>query len=188
MIALTEIDKVNDFRVPRDSSVKYYPGFCANLKCFEVICLRLQELQDNEIEIPMTWVDCYGNPVKVGGEIAACDHDGFQRIRMRVLRFISTRWKLIMVRRCMVFCSGCTITLALTQADLSEIMEHVGWARRHTAPYYLQLAKVLNHEGASGRLAASSAENVVASWQDVNQLKRFVCAFAASKQRKRPVQ
>ena len=105
----------------------------------------------------MTWFDCYGNPVKVGGEIAACDHDGFQRIRMRVLRFISTRWKLIMVRRCMVFCSGCTITLALTQADLSEIMEHVGWARRHTAPYYLQLAKVLKHAGASGRLAVSSA-------------------------------
>ena len=29
------------------------------------------------------------------------------------------------------FRSGCAITLALTGADLSEIMEHVGWARRH---------------------------------------------------------
>ena len=52
--------------------------------------LRLQELQDNEIEIPMTWVDCYGNPVKVGGEIAACDHDSFQKIRMRALRYVSS--------------------------------------------------------------------------------------------------
>ena len=42
------------------------------------------------------------------------------------------------------FRSCCAITLALTGADLSEIMEHVGWARRHTALYYLQLAKVLN--------------------------------------------
>ena len=36
---------------------------------------------DNEIEIPMRWVDCYGNPVKVGGEMAACDHDRLQKIR-----------------------------------------------------------------------------------------------------------
>ena len=78
--------------------------------------------------------------------------------------------------------------LALTGAGLSEIMEHVGWARRHTASYYLQLGKVLNHDGASGRLAASSAENVGAPWQDVNQLKRIVCVFPASKQRKRPAQ
>ena len=86
------------------------------------------------------------------------------------------------------FRSCCTITLALTGADLSEIMEHVGRVRRHTALYYLQLAKVLNHESASGRLAASSPENVVAPWQDVNQLKRFVCACPASEQRKRPAE
>ncbi|CAH3134462.1 unnamed protein product, partial [Porites lobata] len=55
------------------------------------------------------------------------------------------------------FRSGCAITLALTGADLSEIMEHVGWARRHTALYYLQLAKVLKHDGPSGRLATPSA-------------------------------
>ena len=88
----------------------------------------------------------------------------------------------------MVFCSGCAIMLALTGAGLSEIMEHVGWARRHTASYYLQLGKALNHDGAWGRLPASSAENVVAPWQNVNQLKRFVCVFSASKQKKRPAQ
>ena len=37
-------------------------------------------------------------------------------------------------------------TLALKGADLelSEIMDHIGWTRRHTALYYLQLAYVLN--------------------------------------------
>lgn len=39
---------------------------------------------------------------------------------------------------------GCEITLALTGVDLAEIMDHVGWTRRHTALYYMQLAKVLN--------------------------------------------
>ena len=45
------------------------------------------------------------------------------------------------------FLSSCAITLALTGADLTEIMDHVGWTRRHTAPYYMQLAKVLNPAG-----------------------------------------
>ena len=47
------------------------------------------------------------------------------------------------------FRSGCAITLALTGADLAEIMDHVGLTRRHTALYYMQLAKVLNPAGAS---------------------------------------
>jgi hypothetical protein len=42
-------------------------------------------------------------------------------------------------------------TLALSGADLSEIMDHVGWSRRHTALYYMQLAKVLNPSGASAK-------------------------------------
>ncbi|CAB4009955.1 LIGHT-DEPENDENT SHORT HYPOCOTYLS 6, partial [Paramuricea clavata] len=47
------------------------------------------------------------------------------------------------------FRAGCAITLAITGADLCEIMGHVGWNRRHTAPYYMQLAKVLRPEGVS---------------------------------------
>lgn len=31
------------------------------------------------------------------------------------------------------FRAGCAITLALSGAELSEIMDHVGWTRRHTA-------------------------------------------------------
>ena len=42
------------------------------------------------------------------------------------------------------FLTGCAITLALPGAGLTEIMDHVGWTRRHTASYYMQLAKVLN--------------------------------------------
>ena len=83
------------------------------------------------------------------------------------------------------FRSGCAITLALTGADLSEIMDHVGWTRRHTALYYLQLAKVLNPSGASGRLAATDLTEVINPWQDVNQLKRFISAFPVNHSDKR---
>ena len=47
------------------------------------------------------------------------------------------------------FRAGCAITLALSGVEFSEIMDHVGWTRRHTALYHLQLAKVLNPTGAS---------------------------------------
>ena len=75
------------------------------------------------------------------------------------------------------FRAGCAVTLALSGAELSEIMDHVGWSRRHTALYYLQLAKVLNPMGASAKLASHDAPQVTAAWTDLNQLKRFVCAF-----------
>ena len=39
------------------------------------------------------------------------------------------------------FQSGCAITLTLSGAELSEIMNHVGWSRRHTALYYMKLSK-----------------------------------------------
>ena len=85
------------------------------------------------------------------------------------------------------FRSGCAITLALTGADLSEIMDHVGWNRRHTALYYLQLAKVLNPSGASAKLAAATVDTAQQPWQDINELKRFVCAFPTdSSPAKRP--
>ena len=49
------------------------------------------------------------------------------------------------------FRSGCAITLALSGVELTEIMDHAGWTRRHTATHYLQLAKVLNPSGASAK-------------------------------------
>ncbi|KAL9965310.1 hypothetical protein ACROYT_G029091 [Oculina patagonica] len=83
------------------------------------------------------------------------------------------------------FRSGCEITLALTGADLAEIMDHVGRTRRHTALYYMQLAKVLNPAGASARLASNIGTEPSCSWQDINQLKRFVWAFPAVDRGKR---
>ena len=53
------------------------------------------------------------------------------------------------------FRARCALTLALSGAELSEIMDNVGWTRRHTALHYLQLAKVLNPVGASARLSAA---------------------------------
>ena len=58
------------------------------------------------------------------------------------------------------FKSGCAIALALTGADLFEIMDHVGWAYDHTALYDVQLAKVLNPCGASVKLASSEVLNI----------------------------
>ena len=51
-------------------------------------------------------------------------------------------------------------TLAPTGAELSEIMDHVGWSNRHTALYYMQLVKVLNPCGASDKLASSEVFNI----------------------------
>lgn len=88
------------------------------------------------------------------------------------------------------FRSGCANTLALTGADLSEIMEHTGWVRCHTALYYQQLAKVLNQSGASARLAETSVNEVATPWKDTNELEQFVCAFpgATSRKRSHPVE
>ena len=83
------------------------------------------------------------------------------------------------------FRSGCAITLALTGADLSEKMEPVGWARRHTALFYLQLAKVLNSSVASARLEEAPLNEAATPWKDANELKRFVCAFSIGTSQKR---
>lgn len=66
------------------------------------------------------------------------------------------------------FRSGCAIALALKGADLAEIMDHVGWNRRHTALSYLQHAKVLNPAGASERLASSDITDKTNPWQNTN--------------------
>ena len=85
------------------------------------------------------------------------------------------------------FRSGCAITLALSGVELTEIMDHIGWNRRHTALHYLQLAKVLNPSGASARLASSEVMSANNTWTDLNELKRFICAFPAVNPPKRPL-
>ena len=75
--------------------------------------------------------------------------------------------------------------MALTGADRSEIMEHVGWARRHMALYYLQLAKVLNPSGASAMLAETPLNEAATPWKNTNEFKRFDCAFPSGTSQKR---
>jgi len=52
-----------------------------------------------------------------------------------------------------------------------------GWTQRHTALYYLQLARVLNPAGASARLAQVDLSSVTSEWENLNELKRFVSTF-----------
>ncbi|XP_028513090.1 uncharacterized protein LOC114574514 [Exaiptasia diaphana] len=80
-----------------------------------------------------------------------------------------------------------TVICPISGADIAEIMDHVGWSRRHTAHYYLQLAKVLNPEGASARLVSEESSPATNPWQDMNQLKRFVCAFPTENDNKKRV-
>ena len=83
------------------------------------------------------------------------------------------------------FRAGCDITLALTGADIVEIIDHVGWTRRHTAHCYRQLAKVLNPSSASARLASDEVSEVINPWQDVKEPKRFACVFRTEQSSKR---
>ena len=77
--------------------------------------------------------------------------------------------------------------LALSGVELTEIMDHIGWKSRHTALHYLQLAKVLNPSGAFARLASSEVMSINNTWTDLNELKRFLCAFPTVNSPKRPL-
>ena len=68
---------------------------------------------------------------------------------------------------------------------LSEIIDYVGWSRRHTALHYLQLTKVLNPAGALATLAVTETD-ALTGWQDINELKRFACAFPPNTPEKWP--
>ena len=67
-------------------------------------------------------------------------------------------------------------------------MDHVGWTRQYTALYYMQLAKVLNPTGALARLASNIGSEETSTWQDINQLKRFIYAFPLDSPAKRPLE
>ena len=66
-------------------------------------------------------------------------------------------------------------------------MDHVGWTLQYTALYYMQLAKVLNLTGASARLASIIGSEATSTWQDINQLKRFIYASPMDSPAKRPL-
>ena len=81
------------------------------------------------------------------------------------------------------FRAGAAIKLALSGAQLAEIMAHVGWRNPSTASYYLKLANVLR-PGGPADLLSSGNSSVAAStleYHDFNELKNFVSAFPSLK-------
>lgn len=82
------------------------------------------------------------------------------------------------------FRSGSAITLALSGAQLADVMDHVGWASNSTALYYLKLAQVLRPGGPSDILASQDEDyiSLAANYTDLNSLKSFVSAFPVSSQ------
>ena len=61
-------------------------------------------------------------------------------------------------------------------------MEHVGWEWAHTAKYYMQLAKVINPEGAAGLMAETAGSDTQNSdiqehYQTMNDRSAFATAF-----------
>jgi len=55
-------------------------------------------------------------------------------------------------------CSGCAITLALSGAQLPDIMAHVGWKSSKTADHYIKLNQVLAPGGPSDNLSKISLD------------------------------
>ena len=53
--------------------------------------------------------------------------------------------------------------------------------------YYMQLAKVLNPTGVSTHLSSKQANKFINPWQDISELKCFVCAFPRDSNRKHQV-
>jgi integrase len=77
------------------------------------------------------------------------------------------------------FRAGAAITLALSGAELGDVMSHVGWRNPQTASYYLKLANVLRPGGSSELLASddSSVELSTSQYSEFNILTKFVTAF-----------
>ncbi|KAK3747892.1 hypothetical protein QZH41_001356 [Actinostola sp. cb2023] len=77
------------------------------------------------------------------------------------------------------FRSGCAITLALSGAELQDIMSHVGWKSQATASHYMQLSKVMSASSASSRLAEASSKEADPglAYRQMNTLENFSPAF-----------
>ena len=82
------------------------------------------------------------------------------------------------------FRSGSAITLALSGAQLADVMDRVGWESNSMALYYLKFAQVLRPGGPSDILASQDEDStsLFANYTDLNSLKNFVPAFPISSQ------
>jgi hypothetical protein len=77
------------------------------------------------------------------------------------------------------FMAGAAITFALSGAQLSDIMSHIGWRNPSTASYYLKLAQVLRPGGPSELLSSDEASMAVSTteYNELNALNNFMAAF-----------
>ena len=84
--------------------------------------------------------------------------------------------------------AGCAISLALSDAQLADIMSHVGWKIDQTALYYMKLAEVLQKDSPSLLLSSESShvENSLERYQDLNSLENFVSAFPSVSNKRPP--
>ncbi|KAL9955934.1 hypothetical protein ACROYT_G037338 [Oculina patagonica] len=75
--------------------------------------------------------------------------------------------------------SGCAITLALSGAQLADVMSHVGWKNGQTALYYMKLGEVLRLGSSSHLLSSTSEEasSLFNQYASLDSLKNFICAF-----------
>ncbi len=73
------------------------------------------------------------------------------------------------------FRAGTAITLALSGAQLSDIMSHIGWRNPSTVSYYLKLAQVWRPGGPSGLLSSDEASMAVSTteYSDLNALNNL---------------
>jgi hypothetical protein len=82
------------------------------------------------------------------------------------------------------FRAGAAITLALSGAQLAEIMAHVGWPAHSLYSFLLLETCQLLRPGGPADLLSSDDSSVAAStleYRDFNELKNFVSAFPSLK-------
>jgi len=75
--------------------------------------------------------------------------------------------------------SGCTITLALSGAQLADVMSHVGWKNGQAALYYMKLGEFLRQGSSSHLLSFVSEEtsSLLTQYTSLDFHKNFICAF-----------
>jgi len=75
-----------------------------------------------------------------------------------------------------------TITLALSESQLADVMSHVGWSNKGTALNYMKLAEVFRKGSPSDLLSSNDlgTSSSTTLYADLNRLKGFVSAFPRS--------
>ena len=72
--------------------------------------------------------------------------------------------------------SGCAISLAVSETNLSSLMDHIGWKCTSTAQHYIKLNQVLSQNGPADLLARLTPE-MTDKYRDYNNLFGFEKVF-----------